>query len=39
MRPVALSTVGVPELFAPAAGILTFIPLILYFLDGIELKF
>ena len=38
MRPVAVSTEGVPELEAPAPGILTFIPLILNFLLGIELN-
>jgi len=38
MRPVAISTVGVPELDAPAPGILTFIPRILNFLVGIELN-
>ena len=31
-----MSTVGVPELDAPAPGILTFIPRTLNFLEGIE---
>ena len=38
MRPVCKSTVGVPELEAPAPGILTFIPLMRYFLVGIRLN-
>ena len=36
--PVAKSTVGVPELEAPAPGILTFIPLRRYFLGGTRLN-